>query len=248
MLDYKNFNVLIIGGDSDVAQSLAKNFAKLGSDLIITSRRINDIESFRSDLEIRYSISCETLFFDAQEFEKHKKFYENINKKPDIVISCIGYLNLQDSAENSFTETLKSFNANFIGLVSIINIIANDFEKKKAGTIIGISSVAGDRGIKSNYIYGSSKAGYSTYLSGLRARLNISGVRVITVKPGFIYSKMTNHLDLPKILTAKADEVATSIINAINKSNDIIYIKPIWRWIMLFIRCLPEFIFKKIKF
>ena len=107
-------------------------------------------------------------------------------------------LTIKKNSQNSFEESLKSIQTNFTGLVSILNVVSNDFESRKSGIIVGISSVAGDRGRGSNYIYGSSKSGFTSYLSGLRNRLFNSGVKVITVKPGFIKSKMTSHLDLPK--------------------------------------------------
>ena len=121
-----------------------------------------------------------------------------------------------------------------------------DFEKRGKGIIVGMSSVAGDRGRGSNYIYGSSKSGFTSYLSGLRNRLNKSSVKVITVKPGFIKTKMTSHLELPKILTASPYDISNDIINSIKKGKNIIYSKWFWNWIMLIIKVIPESIFKKL--
>ena len=113
---------------------------------------------------------------------------------------------------------------------------------------ISLPSIAGDRGRGSNYIYGCSKSGFTSYLSGLRNRLNKSDVKVITVKPGFIKTKMTGHLDLPKILTASPDDISNDIINSIKKGKTIIYSKWFWEWIMLIIKFIPESIFKKLSF
>ena len=165
---------------------------------------------------------------------------------PDIVITCIGYLDNQEKSQIDFQESLISIQTNFTGLVSTLNIVSNDFEKRGIGIIVGISSVAGDRGRGSNYIYGSSKSGFTSYLSGLRNRLNKSNVKVITVKPGFIKTKMTNHLDLPKILTETPDDISNDIINSIKKGKTIIYSKWFWKWIMLTIKIIPETIFKKL--
>jgi len=118
-------------------------------------------------------------------------------------------------------------------------------ESKRNGFIVGVSSVAGERGRKANYIYGSAKAGFSTYLSGLRNRLYESGVEVLTVKPGFVATKMTQDLDLPEKLTAEASEVAEDIFNAQQKGKNILYTKWIWKYIMLIIKHIPEFMFKK---
>ncbi len=245
-MEYKNKTILIIGGNSDVGKAIAIDFAKKGCHLILTSRKGGQLESFRSDLEIRYSIKCEISLLDILDFESHKMFYENLSKKPNIVVTAIGYLDNQEESQENFKETLKSIQSNYTGLVSILNIISNDFEIKRAGTIVGISSVAGDRGRGSNYIYGSSKAAYSAYLSGLRNRLIKSNVHVITVKPGFIQTKMTENLELPKLLTATPNEISNSIFKAIKKKRNVVYSKWFWKWIMLIIKFIPEEIFKKL--
>lgn len=246
-LEFRDKYILIIGGNSDVGKALARSFAKLGANLILTSRRQDQLNTFKSDLEIRYQISCELKFLNILKFEEHQRFYDELSNKPAIVITTVGYLNNQEEAQKVFVESLKSIQTNFTGLVSILNIIANDFEKRKSGILVGISSVAGNRGRASNYIYGSAKAAYTTYLSGLRNRLNEANVQVITVKPGFIKTKMTNHLKLPSPLTASPEEVATDIIKATRKKKDAIYTRWFWKWIMVIITIIPEFLFKKMK-
>ena len=123
-------------------------------------------------------------------------------------------------------------------------MIASDFEQRKSGFIVGITSVAGDRGRKSNYLYGSAKAALTVYLSGLRNRLYESQVHVMTVKPGFVATKMTEDMDLPEKLTAQPDEVADDIFNSQQKNKNVIYTKWIWRWVMLVIKAIPEWKFK----
>ena len=246
-MEFKNKTVLILGGNSDVGKSLAKDFSKLGSNLILTTRKKDQLNFLKSDLEIRYEISCDIKLFDVLDFKSHKSFYKNLKTKPDIVITCIGYLDNQGDSQNDFEESLRAIQSNFTGLVSILNIISNDFEKKGSGVIVGVSSVAGDRGRGSNYIYGSSKAAFTSYLSGLRNRLHALGVSVITIKPGFIKTKMTSHLDLPKLLTASTDEISKDILNSIKKGKSIIYTKWFWKWIMLIIKLIPERIFKKLR-
>lgn len=246
-MEFKGKTVLLIGGNSDVGKSLARDFSKLGSNIILTSRKKGELDFFKSDLEIRFSIKCEVEFFDVLDFNSHKSFYFNLKNKPHIVISCIGYLNNQEKSEYSFEESLKSIQTNFTGLVSILNIVSNDFKTRKSGIIAGISSVAGDRGRGSNYIYGCSKSAFSSYLSGLRNKLSKSGVHVITIKPGFIKTKMTNHLDLPKILTATPKEVSKDIIKSISNKKNIIYSKWYWRYIMILIKIIPESAFKNLK-
>jgi short-subunit dehydrogenase len=246
-LEFKNKTILILGGNSDVGKSLAKDFGELGSNLILTSRKKSQLDSFKSNLEIRYEINCNIEIFDALDLKSHESFYKKLNTKPDIVISCIGYLDNQEESQKDFNEALKSIQSNFTGLVSILNIISNDFERKGTGVIVGISSVAGDRGRGSNYIYGSSKSAFTTYLSGLRNRLYVSGVRVITIKPGFIKSKMTNHLKLPSTITSTPNKVSILIIKSIQKRKNVLYIKGYWKWIMITIKLIPENIFKSLK-
>jgi hypothetical protein len=161
------------------------------------------------------------------------------------VILAFGILGDQELAQKDFTKAQEIIETNFSGGVSILECVAEDFENLGRGFIVAISSVAADRGRKSNYIYGSSKAGFSAYLSGLRHRLFSSGVTVLTVKPGFVSTKMTNDMDLPTTLTAQPQEVAENIFRAIAKGRNTIYVKPVWRLIMFVIIHLPEFIFKR---
>ena len=139
----------------------------------------------------------------------------------------------------------KIIDTNYTGVISLLNIIANDFEKRKRGFIIGISSVAGDRGKKSNYLYGSAKVAFTTYLSGLRNRLYKANVHVLTVKPGFVNKHMTAKIDLTKRLTAQPEDVAKDIFDAQKSKKDILYTMWTWKWIMMFIKMIPEFLYKK---
>ena len=171
--------------------------------------------------------------------------FEQYHKKFSITSPIDQFFGEQEKAQNDFEEAQKIINTNYTGVVSILNIIVNDFEKHKKGFIVGISSVAGDRGRKSNFIYGSAKAAFTTYLSGLRNRLFKSNVHVMTVKPGFVATKMTEGLDLPTKLTAQTEEVAQDIFKAQQKGNNVIYTKWFWKYILLIIKNIPEFMFKK---
>jgi short-subunit dehydrogenase len=156
-------------------------------------------------------------------------------------------MNDNEHVTSSQEETLRTINTNFTGAVSILNLVAGYYATQKHGAIIGISSVAGERGRQSNYIYGSSKAGFTTYLSGLRNRLYHSNVHVLTVLPGFVYTKMTEHLTLPKLLTATPAQVAEAVYKSAKRKRNVIYVKWFWRWIMYIIKFIPESIFKKKK-
>ena len=237
--------VLIIGAKSDIAKATAKEYAKHGHNLYLAARNSNDLEEFANDIEVRTQRKVKLIELDILDYESHQDVFDNLEEKPLGVISAVGYLGDQDKAQTDFTEAQQIMNTNYTGIVSLINIIADDFAKRKSGFIIVISSVAGDRVRKSNYIYGSSKAALTAYLSGLRNRLYGSQVHVMTVKPGFVATKMTAELDLPKALMAQPEEVAKDIYNAQQNEKSVLYTKWIWRWIMLVIRSIPEFQFRK---
>ena len=236
--------VLIIGAKSDIAKEVAREYAKNGYDLYLAGRNIDEMKDFENDIKIRSKADVKLKEFDITNFESHEQFYNSLEPKPLGVIVVAGYMAEQKTCENDWSETLNTINVNFTGAVSILNIIANDMEQNKNGFIVGVSSVAGDRGRKANYIYGSSKAAFSAYLSGLRNRLHESGVKVLTVKPGFVATKMTAKLDLPTKLTAQPEDVAKDIFTAQQKGKDILYTKPIWRVIMMIIKIIPEWKFK----
>lgn len=239
--------VLILGATSDIAVALAHTYGASGYDLQIAARDVNTLAPIQKDLEIRYGVQVNTYAFDATDFNSHTTFYQTLEVKPDIAICVFGYLGDQAKASQDWQETKRIIETNYTGAVSILNIIANDFEQKKQGVIVGISSVAGERGRQSNYIYGSAKAGFTAYLSGLRNRLTRSNVHVVTIKPGFVDTRMTEHLDLPKLLTAKPGQVARQVFSAAHKKKNIIYVLPVWKIIMLIIKMIPESVFKKMK-
>lgn len=237
--------ILILGAKSDIAKSISRQYAELGSNLFLAARNVHGLEDFAADISIRYMVKVKCIELDILDYASHKTTYDELGEAPSGVISFIGYLGDQEKSQTSFNEAQKIINSNFTGLVSMLNIIANDFEKRKSGFIVGISSVAGDRGRKGNYTYGSAKAAFTTYLSGLRNRLHQANVKVLTVKPGFVNTKMTESIDLPQMLTAQPDFVAKEIVKAQRKGKDILYTLWIWRWIMLIIRHIPERLFKR---
>lgn len=237
--------ILIIGAKSDIAKATAREYAKHGYDLYLAARNSDELKEFADDVTVRTQRMVKLVELDILEYKSHQNFYRNLEDKPLGVISAIGYLGEQEKAQADFTEAQQIMDANYTGVVSLFNIIADDFEKRKSGFIVGISSVAGDRGRKSNYIYGSAKAALTTYLSGLRNRLYDSQVYVLTVKPGFVATKMTKEMDLPEKLTAQPEEVAEDIYKAQQKGKSVLYTKWIWKWVMLIIKNIPEYIFKK---
>lgn len=237
--------VLIIGATSDIAKALARVYTKNGYNLYLAARQSSSLEDLKKDIELRSNARVELLDFDISAYETHESFYDSLKEKPLGVIVVSGYMVDQKIAQNRFDECKKMIDVNYIGALSILNIVANNFEKERRGFIVGVSSVAGDRGRAANYIYGSTKAAFSAYLSGLRNRLYESGVQVLSVKPGFVDTKMTQGMDLPQNLTAQPSDVADDIFNAQQKGRNVLYTKNIWFFIMLIIKHIPEFIFKK---
>jgi len=236
--------VLIVGAKSDIAKAVAREYAKNGYDLYLASRDSNELEEFANDIRVRTQKEVQIVELDILDYKTHQAFYDSLDEKPLGVISAIGYLGEQNKAQLAFEEAQRIIDTNYTGVVSLFNIIANDFEKRKSGFIVGISSVAGDRGRKSNYIYGSAKSALTAYLSGLRNRLYDAQVQVLTVKPGFVATKMTEGMDLPKKLTAQPEEVAEDIYKAQKKGKNVIYTKWIWRYVMMIIKMIPEWKFK----
>lgn len=238
--------VLIVGANSDIAKATARIYARFGYDLILALRNKNSIEPFVQDLKIKHERKIEAIELDILDYKSHEETYSKLSSQIDGVIMAVGYLGDQQKSQDDFEESKRIIDSNFTGLVSLINIIANDFEKRETGFIVAISSVAGDRGRKKNYQYGAAKAGLTAYLSGLRNRLFDKGVTVLTVKPGFVLTKMTRDLDLPEKLTAQAKDIALAIYSAQQKGKDTLYYMKKWRLIMWIIRTIPEKIFKRL--
>jgi len=238
--------VLILGAMSDIAKALAYAYAEQGYDLYLAARKKERLEPLMKDIGIRHEVSVKTLAFDATDFDSHQQFYDSLDPKPDGVISVFGYLGDHEKAKTDTAESKRIIDVNFTGAVTSLIPAANDFERRKSGFIIGVSSVAGDRGRQSNYHYGSAKAGFSAYLSGLRNRLYHSGVYVLTVKPGFVYTQMTENMDLPAKLTATPGEIAQDILKAHQSGKDVLYTKWYWWYILTIFKLMPEFIFKRL--
>ena len=240
-------NVLILGATSDMAVAIARHLAMEGYSITLAARSPERLAALEGDLRVRHKAMVSSAHFDALDFTSHAAFYQSLPEKPDIVICVFGLLGDQSEAQQNWAHCHEIINSNYTGAVSILNIVANDFERRKKGTIVGISSVAGERGRQSNYIYGSAKAAFTAYLSGLRNRLYHHGAHVVTVKPGFVKTKMIENLSTPGPLTASPKKVAEKISAAIRRKKDTIYVLSAWRLIMYIIKSIPEFIFKKLK-
>jgi len=241
-------NVLILGATSDIAKAIAHQLARENVNLILAGRNENELNRIAADLQVRYKGNYYPKVFKPTEYEKHNDFFRETVKllgRLDGVILCYGYLGDQKIAEQDNSMAREIIEINYLSCVSILHVAATYFENLRAGFICAISSVAGDRGRQSNYIYGSAKGALSLFLQGLRNRLSKLGVKVITVKPGFVDTKMTfGHKGM--FLVAKPDKVAKDIISAIKKGKPILYTPFFWKWIMLIIKLIPEKIFMRL--
>lgn len=237
--------VLILGATSDIARAIARHYAEAGRPLLLAARNPARLAGDAADLTLRHGVPVGTFAFDILDTDAHEAFLDSLPALPRTVVCVVGLLGSQPDSERDFAAADLVLRTNLSGPVGILGAVANRMEVRGSGTIVGISSVAGDRGRASNYVYGAAKAGFTAFLSGLRNRLARKGVHVVTVKPGFVRTRMTEGMKLPGPLTAEADEVAKAVLAAEARGRDIVYVRPAWRAVMAVIRALPEGIFKK---
>ncbi len=243
-------SVLILGATSGIARAIAAEFASHRADLILAGRDAEELAALAADLNLRYGVKTEAQCLDvldpaALETSLPACLAASGDALAGVVL-CVGTMGDEEAARTSRAEAERILGTNFAGCVLALNVVANHFEKRKRGFICALSSVAGDRGRQSNYLYGSSKAGLSAYLQGLRNRLFRSGVRVITIKPGFVDTGMT--FGRPGLfLLASPEAVGRGVYKAINSGRDVAYLPWFWRWIMLVVRLIPEGIFKRLR-
>jgi len=242
--------VLILGATSAIAAALAREFAAHKFDLVLGGRDREELSAMASDLSLRCGVRAGVLPFDALDTQTHastlRSFLSGAGDALEGVVVCTGYLGDQAKGQSDWEEARLILETNFTGCVSALNILASHFELRRAGFICAISSVAGDRGRQSNYLYGAAKAGLSVYLQGLRNRLFPAHVKVITVKPGFVDTRMTYGRS-GLFLVASPERVAKGIFRAIIKGQGVVYLPWFWRPIMLLVQSIPEAIFKRLR-
>ncbi len=242
--------VLILGANAGIGRALAAEFASHQCDLILAGRDLEDLQFLAADLHLRHNVSAraervDVLNFAALESALAACLAPAGDSLEGVVLST-GYLGDPETARKDVNEARRILDTNFTGAALALNVVANHFEQKRKGFICALSSVAGDRGRQSNYLYGSAKGGLTTYLQGLRNRLYPSGVHVITVKPGFVDTRMVfGRAKLP--LVAAPEAVARDIYYAVKSRKNVVYVPWFWRPIMFMVRMIPEALFKKLK-
>jgi decaprenylphospho-beta-D-erythro-pentofuranosid-2-ulose 2-reductase len=241
----RNKILLVLGGTSDIGRATALLFARQGWTVQLAGRDRTALQREADDVTARSGVAVTTHVIEILDTPSLPHFVERLPALPDAVVSVIGLLGEQARAETDPEHATIIMRSNFEGPALVLGLFAECFLARGSGTIVGVSSVAGDRGRASNYVYGSAKAGFSAFLSGLRNRTAKHGVHVVTIKPGFVHTRMTEGMNLPGLITAEPDEVAQAVWRGITKQKNQIYVRPIWALIMFVIGSIPEVVFKK---
>ncbi|HJP33851.1 MAG TPA: SDR family oxidoreductase [Candidatus Latescibacteria bacterium] len=240
---------LILGARSVIAQAIAEGLARQGWDLVLAARRSSTLEPVAADLRLRTERIVDLLEFDALALDDHATLADRVRSDAGqfhLVVCVFGVMGEAHAERTDTSQMVQTLTTNFTAAAVCLAHLANDFESRGEGGIICIGSVAGDRGRQSNYPYGAAKAGLSTFLQGLRNRLAPTGVHVLTVKPGFVDTPMTQGKE-GMFLVAPSERVAADILRAWKQRRDVLYTPWFWRWLLLVIRLIPERIFKRLK-
>lgn len=239
--------ILVVGATSAIAQEVGKILAPEGHAFFLVARNPDRLAEVARDLEVRGAEQVEHKTADLMQTEQHAALIQTALQTLggiDIVLIAHGILGNQKEAQADYQVAETIYRTNLLSVISLLTPIANLMEAQKQGVIAVISSVAGDRGRQSNYIYGSTKGGLNIYLQGLRNRLYPAGVQVVTLKPGFVSTPMTAGMK-KNFLFASPQKVARGIVKAIARRKDVVYLPGFWRWILLVVKLIPERFFKK---
>lgn len=235
--------VLILGANSDVAKQCILQYLEKGFSIIAASRDLNSLKEFVKENTIDSSRII-LKYFDAVDFSSHQKFYDELPAKPNIVIYAAGFLIENQKALHDFESAKRMMEVNYMGAVSILNIVSMDQSSKNLERIIGLSSLSGVRGRKSNFIYGSTKSAFTQYLAGLRQELSSRKIIVNVLVSGYINTKINAGLQLNKNLLMEPDYVAKHIVNAGTDFSIVPNFK--WKMICYILKILPESVVAKL--
>ena len=241
-------SVLILGATSPIARATAQRYAKEGHAIYAAARDPEEAERIASDIAIRHDVETDGGHFDALEFDRHEAFVEQVEESVgpvEVALVAFGDMGDQEESERDFEKAHQVIDVNYTGAASISEAVARRMAERGEGSIIGICSVAGDRGRQSNYFYGSAKGAFRLYLQGLRNRLFDDGVHVMTAKLGFVDTPMTYDLETA-IPIASPESVANKLYKAERRGSDSFYYPAFWSLIMAVIKTIPEKIFKRL--
>ena len=241
--------LLVLGATSSIGRATALRLAGRGCALFLAGRSGAELDAVAGDLRVRFDATVRTGVFEALDYSAHADLVTSAVREMgglDGALLFFGDLGDADAARHEFREARRIVEVNYLAAVSVLTNLADLFEAQRAGVIVGVSSVAGDRGRQSNYVYGSAKGALSLFLQGLRNRLAPSNVQVVTVKPGPVDTPMTRGMAVGRLL-APPDKIARGIVRAVEKGSDVAYLPWYWKWIMLVIRAVPERVFKRLR-
>ncbi|MFW6027368.1 MAG: SDR family oxidoreductase [bacterium] len=239
---------LILGGSSSIARAFARLVAAEGADVLLAGRDIEDLRRTAADLRVRGGVPARTMEFDARALDTHDAFVRACRQRAEgrlNVFVAFGAMPDQSAAETDFAKALEAIHVNYIGTLSILSRLAPAMAEQEGGSIVVLGSVAGDRGRRKNYVYGSAKAGVHAYLQGLRARLAHRKVRVVTVKPGFLDTAMTWGL-AGILFPARPEAAARACLRLARRGPETAYVPWFWGPVMAAIRLIPEPLFKRL--
>jgi len=242
--------ILIVGATSAIAKETARLYANLGCQLYLVGRNDESLKTLAADVKVRGASRTSYKSLDLNQFDKHPEVIEQAIaylKGLDIALICHGSLPNQQESEKNFELARQEISTNGLSVISILTELSKYFITQNNGTIAVITSVAGDRGRQSNYVYGSAKAMVSTYLQGLRGRLLPFNIDVVDIRPGFVDSPMTAQFKKGP-LWSSPKQIAEIIVKSVEHKRHTVYAPFYWRFIMFSVRLVPEFLFKRIKF
>ena len=237
--------MLVIGVTSDIGRAIAHVLARDGRTLRLAARNLAQLRQDAQDIRVRTGGIVTEHHCDVLDEDSSVSLLDELDPLPDTAVCVVGLLGDQAESQRDGVAAERVMRTNYIGPALLMGALAERFEERGSGVLVGVSSVAGERGRAANYVYGSAKAGFTAFLSGLRSRLAGSGIHVVTVKPGFVRTRMTSGMDLPARLTATPEEVAAAVVAAIRRRRDVVYVRRVWRPIMLVLRAIPECVFKR---
>jgi short-subunit dehydrogenase len=243
--------VVVLGATSGIALEVQRQLARQSCELLLIARSTERLADLYADLSLRGATFVSTYSADLASVQQHAGVFEFVRRKlPDFdtVLLAYGSMREQKDSEISVDVLLEELQSNFVSATAILTLFAADLERRRTGCIAAITSVAGDRGRRSNYVYGSAKGALSLFLQGLRSRLHPAGVRVITIKPGPVQTPMTDHMP-NNARFADPEQVGRDIVRALERrSPDVLYTPGIWRYVMAGVRQIPEGVFKRLSF
>jgi decaprenylphospho-beta-D-erythro-pentofuranosid-2-ulose 2-reductase len=243
--------IVILGATSGIALEVQRILARQGCELLLVGRSAQRLGELQSDLATRGAQQVLIYAADLAAVQQHAAIFDfarHALPEFDTVLLAYGSMHDQKDSETSVDVLLKELQVNYVSATAILTLFAADLERRRTGCLAAITSVAGDRGRRSNYVYGSAKGALSLFLQGLRSRLHPAGVRVITIKPGPVQTPMTDHLPNAAGF-ADPEQVARDIVRALERrSPDVLYTPRVWRYVISGVRQIPETIFKRLSF